>query len=120
MVSTRDSRGLPPGPSCRVVRRYWAAPVVVLLLAAMAFAMVSTAVAQTPTIDEPVYITAATRYLREHRVRVTPEHPPLGKLVMAAGLAFVRPRLDAGYTAPPGSSYGAAQRLVSRHLMYES
>jgi 4-amino-4-deoxy-L-arabinose transferase-like glycosyltransferase len=93
---------------------------VVLLLAAMAFAMVSTAVKQTPTIDEPVYITAATVYLREHSVRFNAEHPPLGKLVMAAGLAFARPRLDAAFSTPARSSYGATQRLVSRHLMYES
>jgi 4-amino-4-deoxy-L-arabinose transferase-like glycosyltransferase len=93
---------------------------VVLLLAAMAFAMVTTAVEQTPTIDEPVYITAATAYLREHSVRFNAEHPPLGKLAMAAGLAFARPRLDAGFAARAGISYGAAQRLTSRHLMYES
>jgi hypothetical protein len=94
--------------------------VVVLLLAAMAFAMVTTAVEQTPTIDEPVYITAATVYRREHHVRFNAEHPPLGKLIMEAGLAFAHPRLDAGYTPPSGLSYGATQRLVSRHLMYES
>ena len=84
----------------------------VLLLAAMGFAMVTTAVEQTPTIDEPVYITAATVYLREHNARFNPEHPPLGKLVMEAGLAFARPRLDAAYTG--------SQRLVARHLMYET
>ena len=85
----------------------------------MAFAMVTTAVAQTTTIDEPVYITAATVYLREHSVRFNPEHPPLGKLIMEAGLAFAHPRLDAAYV-PPHGSYGATQRAVSRHLMYES
>jgi hypothetical protein len=85
----------------------------------MAFAMVTTAVQQTPTIDEPVYLTASTVYLREHSVRFNPEHPPLGKLIMEAGLAFAHPRLDAAYVAPRGS-YGATQRAVSRHLMYES
>jgi dolichyl-phosphate-mannose-protein mannosyltransferase len=85
----------------------------------MAFAMVTAAVQQTPTIDEPVYITASTVYLREHSVRFNPEHPPLGKLIMEAGLAFAHPRLDSAYVAPPGS-YGATQRAVSRHLMYES
>jgi Dolichyl-phosphate-mannose-protein mannosyltransferase len=92
---------------------------VLLVLGAMAFAMVTTARQQTPTIDEPVYITSAVVYLREHSVRFNPEHPPLGKLVMEAGLAFAHPRLDAGYVPPPGT-YGATQRAVSRHLMYES
>jgi 4-amino-4-deoxy-L-arabinose transferase-like glycosyltransferase len=95
-------------------------PVAALLLAAMAYAMATTVVQQTPTVDEPVYITAATGYLRDHRVRFNPEHPPLGKLVMETGLAFVHPRLDDTYQPPAGLSYGATQRLISRHLMYES
>jgi 4-amino-4-deoxy-L-arabinose transferase-like glycosyltransferase len=95
-----------------VLRRLWTVPVLVLILAAMAFAMLSTAVAQTPTIDEPVYITSATVYLREHTVRFNPEHPPLAKLVMAAGLAFARPTLDSGYAE--------SQKLTARHLMYHS
>jgi hypothetical protein len=86
----------------------------------MAYAMATTVVQQTPTVDEPVYITSATVYLRQHRVSFNPEHPPLGKLVMEAGLAFVHPRLDTSYVPPAGSSYSVTQRLVSRHLLYES
>jgi hypothetical protein len=91
----------------------------VLLLAAMGFAMVTTAVQQSPTIDEPVYITASAIYLREHSVRFNPEHPPLGKLIMEAGLASAHPEIDRAYV-PPRGSYGATQRAVSRHLLYES
>ena len=46
-----------------VHRRWWYALIVVALLGAMAAAMVSTAVEQTPTIDEPVYVAAAVVYL---------------------------------------------------------
>jgi hypothetical protein len=51
---------------------------VVLLLAAMAYAMATTVVQQTPTVDEPVYVTSAVVYLRQHRVSFNPEHPPPG------------------------------------------
>lgn len=82
------------------------------LLAQMAFAMVTTAVRQTPTIDEPVYVGAATVYLREHSLRFNPEHPPLGKLVIAGGLAFANPRL-----AP---AFEGDQTELGRSVLYES
>ncbi|MBC6462865.1 ArnT family glycosyltransferase [Actinomadura sp. HBU206391] len=93
-------------------RRWLFALVVVALLAEMAIAMVTTAVQQTPTTDEPVYMGAAAVYLRQHSLRYNPEHPPLGKLVIGSGLAWADPRLD--------SSYAGSQESVGRHLLYES
>lgn len=94
-------------------RRRWLLPLlVVLLLAQMAAVMVTTAVQQTPTIDEPVYVATATDYLREHSLRYNPEHPPLGKLVIAAGVALADPHYDAAYRGDQGQ--------VGRHLLYES
>ncbi|MFG3024270.1 ArnT family glycosyltransferase [Streptomyces sp. NPDC048254] len=94
-------------------RRRWLVPVlVVLLLAQMAVAMVTTAVQQTPTIDEPVYVAAATDYLHEHRLRYNPEHPPLGKLVVMAGIAVADPHYDPSYQGDQGQ--------VGRHLLYAS
>ncbi len=58
---------------------------VAVLLLQMAVAMITTAVEQTPTIDEPVYVGTAAVYLHEHSLRLNPEHPPLGKLIIAAG-----------------------------------
>ncbi|MER6631390.1 phospholipid carrier-dependent glycosyltransferase [Streptomyces sp. NPDC000987] len=78
----------------------------------MAAAMVTTAVQQTPTIDEPVYVGTAADYLREHRVRLNPEHPPLGKLLVAVGVAAADPHVD---TSLPGD-----QGRFGRHLLYES
>ncbi|MFE4966682.1 glycosyltransferase family 39 protein [Streptomyces sp. NPDC056660] len=94
-------------------RRRWLVPVlVVLLIAQMAAAMVITAVQQTPTIDEPVYVAAATDYLHEHRLRYNAEHPPLGKLIVMAGIAAADPHYDPSYQGDQGQ--------VGRHLLYAS
>ncbi|MEU9479867.1 phospholipid carrier-dependent glycosyltransferase [Streptomyces sp. NPDC048191] len=107
-------RPVPGGPYVRLRRhRRWLVPLLaVVLLAQMAVAMVTTAVQQTPTIDEPVYVATATDYLHEHRIRYNPEHPPLGKLLIAAGVAVADPRYDPSYTGTQGD--------VGRHLLYES
>lgn len=76
---------------------------VVVLLAQMAAVMITTAVEQTPTIDEPVYVATATVYLREYSLDYNPEHPPLGKLVIAAGIALADPHFDANYRGDQGS-----------------
>ncbi|MFG2958220.1 ArnT family glycosyltransferase [Streptomyces sp. NPDC048291] len=94
-------------------RRRWLVPVLaVLLLAQLAAAMVTTAVQQAPTIDEPVYVATATDYLHEHRLRYNTEHPPLGKLVIMAGLAVADPHYDPSYRGDQGQ--------VGRHLLYSS
>nr|WP_246112222.1 phospholipid carrier-dependent glycosyltransferase [Streptomyces hawaiiensis] len=78
----------------------------------MAFAMVTTAVRQTPTIDEPVYVGAAAEYVHEHRLRHNPEHPPLGKLLIGAGVALADPQIDPAFAGDQGQ--------LGRHLLYES
>jgi len=108
-----DRELLPTAPARPPRRRPWLVPLLVcVLLAQMAVAMVTTAMQQTPTIDEPVYVATATDYLHEHRVRYNPEHPPLGKLLVAAGLAFADPHYD--------PSFAGDQGQVGRHLLYES
>ncbi|MBB6079131.1 ArnT family glycosyltransferase [Streptomyces paradoxus] len=105
----------PPVPADRARRpgRRWPVPLLVaVLLAQMAFAMVTTAVRQTPTIDEPVYVGAAAEYVHEHRLRHNPEHPPLGKLVIGAGVALADPHIDPAFAGDQGR--------LGRHLLYES
>ncbi|MER5396234.1 phospholipid carrier-dependent glycosyltransferase [Streptomyces sp. NPDC002599] len=78
----------------------------------MAVAMVSTAVEQTPTIDEPVYVGTATVYVQQHDLRYNPEHPPLGKLIIGTGLLFAHPHLDPAFKGD--------QTELGRHVLYES
>lgn len=93
--------------------RRWLLPLVVaVLLGQMAVAMVTTAVQQTPTIDEPVYVGTAQVYLEQRDLRYNPEHPPLGKLIIASGLAFTDVHLDPGFTGD--------QTALGRHVLYES
>ena len=84
----------------------------VVLLAQLAVAMITTAVEQTPTIDEPVYVGTAVVYLEQHSLRYNPEHPPLGKLIIATGLAFADVRLD--------PAFAGDQSGLGRHVLYES
>ncbi|MDQ1040914.1 hypothetical protein QFZ75_007330 [Streptomyces sp. V3I8] len=93
-------------------RRWLYALTVLALLAGMTVAMVTTAVEQTPTIDEPVYVATAEVYLKERSFRHNPEHPPLGKLVIASGLVFTDVHLDRGFTG--------SQQALGRHVLYES
>ncbi|MFD4675271.1 phospholipid carrier-dependent glycosyltransferase [Lentzea sp. NPDC058450] len=103
-----------PLPSVRVdaPRRWPFVLVAAVLLGQMAIAMITTAVQQTPTIDEPVYIGAAVVQAEQHSLRYNPEHPPLGKLIMATGLAFTDVTLDPGFQGD--------QTELGRHLLYES
>ncbi|WP_254886278.1 phospholipid carrier-dependent glycosyltransferase [Streptomyces sp. NA02950] len=78
----------------------------------MAVAMVTTAVEQTPTIDEPVYLGAGVVQVQEHSLRYNPEHPPLGKLVIGSGMLFTDARPDPGFSGN--------QTELGRHLLYES
>ncbi|PIB08441.1 MULTISPECIES: ArnT family glycosyltransferase [Streptomyces] len=93
-------------------RRWLFVVAVVALLVEMAVAMVTTAVEQTPTIDEPVYAGTAVVYVQQHSLRYNPEHPPLGKLIIASGLVFARPHLDADFQGD--------QTELGRRLLYES
>ncbi|MET8010118.1 phospholipid carrier-dependent glycosyltransferase [Streptomyces sp. NPDC005271] len=112
--SVNPTAGKPPGriERLRRHRRWLLTLAVAVLLVQMAVAMVTTAVEQTPTIDEPVYVGTAEVYLREHSLRYNPEHPPLGKLIIATGLAFTPVHLD---TASAGD-----QTALGRRVLYES
>lgn len=96
----------------RAVRRWLLPLLVVVLLAQMAAVMVTTAVQQTPTIDEPVYVATAAEYLHGQGIRYNPEHPPLGKLVIAVGVAIADPHVDTAFDGP--------QIDLGPHLLYES
>jgi 4-amino-4-deoxy-L-arabinose transferase-like glycosyltransferase len=95
------------GPGSRW--RPWMTLVVILLfLGQMAAGMVTAARQESPTVDEPVYIGTAVTYLHDHRFTYNYEHPPLAKLVIASGLAFIDVRLDKPYPVHPSDLGKAA------------
>ncbi|WP_443053752.1 ArnT family glycosyltransferase [Streptomyces sp. NBC_00670] len=108
----------PPAPRGRTALawhrhgRWLTAAAVLALLAQMAVGMLTAATQQTPTIDEPVYAGTALVYVREHSLRFNPEHPPLGKLIVASGEVFARPHLTPGFDGDQGA--------LGRRLLYES
>lgn len=115
--SARESDGRPRRPAERFAalrrhRQLVFVLAVVALLAQMAVAMVTTAREQSPTTDEPVYVGTATVYLKEHSLRYNPEHPPLGKLIIATGVLVADPHLKQGF---PGD-----QSRLGRHLLFET
>ncbi|MFF3907999.1 phospholipid carrier-dependent glycosyltransferase [Streptomyces sp. NPDC001848] len=111
-ASETDTSGPGRWAGLRRHRRPLLVLAVCALLVQMAFAMATTAVRQTPTIDEPVYVGTAVVYVREHSLRFNPEHPPLGKLVIAAGTVFAHPHLKPGFQGD--------QSRLGRRLLYES
>ncbi|WP_200842283.1 glycosyltransferase family 39 protein [Actinomadura sp. K4S16] len=100
-----------PGRFRAVHRRWLLAAVVAALLAQMGAAMAVTAVRQSPTVDEPVYISAGVAYLRAHDLSRNPEHPPLGKLVIGAGAVLAAPHLRPSFT---GSDYRFGRQFLYR------
>ncbi|MEU8231044.1 phospholipid carrier-dependent glycosyltransferase [Actinoplanes sp. NPDC048967] len=101
-----------PPPRRHPYRKVLVALGIVALLAQLALVMVTAARQQSQTADEGVYIAAAVVYLRHHELRYNPEHPPLAKLVMAAGLAFADARIDAG---PDKNQYQAGTDVLYEH-----
>jgi 4-amino-4-deoxy-L-arabinose transferase-like glycosyltransferase len=59
-----------------------------------------------------VYAGAAVVQWQQHSLRYNAEHPPLGKTLIGAGLAFGSPRLDHGFAGD--------QTALGRRLLYES
>jgi hypothetical protein len=73
----------------------WLLPLLIAaLLGQMAVGMVTAAREQSAVVDEVFYVGAAVAYTTRHDLQVNPEHPPLGKLLSAGGLAFTDVRLD--------------------------
>ncbi len=82
-------------------------PAVSLLLACLALGLVLARIAgDSPTVDEPVHITAGYETLTQGTWSWNPEHPPLAKAGAALGLLGLS-------LEPPGSPYEPGRRLAN-------
>jgi predicted membrane-bound dolichyl-phosphate-mannose-protein mannosyltransferase len=68
-------------------------PAVALLLALMCAAQIRSALQESQTWDEAIHLAAGYAHLRTGEYRLNPEHPPLQKLLSAAALLPLNPRL---------------------------
>ena len=72
-------------------RYFW--PLALLLLAIMGTVQVTSVLQETQTWDEGIHLAAGYSYLKRGDYRMNPEHPPLGKILSALPLLFLKPAL---------------------------
>jgi hypothetical protein len=80
--------------------------ILALLCASVAAICVWEATQDSPTIDEPVYVTAGLTGLVRHDLRLNPQHPPLAKVLAALPVLAENP------TLPGGAVWKAAHHRV--------
>jgi hypothetical protein len=80
----------------RLPARYAAAAALALLCVSVLVLGLWQAVGDSPTIDEPVYLSAGLTALTRHDLRLNPQHPPLAKVLAAAAALPARPALPSG------------------------
>jgi hypothetical protein len=95
--------------------RHWPALTLALLSVASVAMCVWEAADDSPTIDEPVYVTAGLTGLVRHDLRLNPQHPPLAKVLAAVPVLAEDPAL------PAGAVWKAARhRIYSRSFLYQA
>lgn len=88
--------------------------IVVMLLSAMAWMMVSSVRQESQTWDEGIHLAAGYSYWKTGDYRMNPEHPPLGKLLNAIPLLWLNPPLPLNH-----SSWRTADEfLFGRQFLY--
>jgi Dolichyl-phosphate-mannose-protein mannosyltransferase len=95
----------------RCARRWVPAALTLLCLGVAALALWQAA-RDSPTIDEPVYVTAGVTALSRHDLRLNPQHPPLGKVLAAIAVLPAEPVIPAGRVWR-----GHHQRVYSRAFL---
>jgi hypothetical protein len=87
-----------------------------LLLSIMAGVGISSGVQENATANEAVNLSAGFSYLTLRDYRMDPEHPPLGKMLNAIPLLFLKPHLpteDANWAS--GDEYPFGNKFAFHH-----
>ena len=88
--------------------------ILTLLCAAAASMCLWEATQDSPTIDEPVYVTAGLTGLVRHDLRLNPQHPPLAKVLAALPVLAENPGL------PGGAVWKAAHHRIYARAFLEA
>jgi hypothetical protein len=89
-------------------------PIVILLLAALAWQGLLFIRASSQTTDEAMHIAAGYSYLKLHDFRLNPEHPPLVKELAAVPLLFLNLRFPAGKEWDAGDVVAVGAKFLYR------
>ncbi len=92
-----------PGPAQPETGRFLPKAVfrvlVLLLLGFLAAVQITTIREETQTYDEAIHLSAGYSYWKTGEYRLNPEHPPLGKLLAALPLLWLKPHLPLEHEA---------------------
>jgi 4-amino-4-deoxy-L-arabinose transferase-like glycosyltransferase len=67
----------------------------------------------SPTFDEPFFLASGVTALTRHQLRITPEHPPLPKLLAALPVLLAHPAIPSGPGWQSGVSGAYAQDFIN-------
>jgi 4-amino-4-deoxy-L-arabinose transferase-like glycosyltransferase len=100
--------------------RTWANRLPLLLLAVLASGFLALGAAEawadSPTFDEPVYVSAGLAGVLHHDVTINEEHPPLAKVLAVLPVLFTHPVVPANGSWSGNDEYTYGARFVSAQL----
>jgi 4-amino-4-deoxy-L-arabinose transferase-like glycosyltransferase len=102
----------------RGLGRLVARPTLLLVVVAATFGGLGLhqAWADSPTYDEPIYLSAGVTALTQHDLRLNPEHPPLAKVIAALPVLLAHPIVPKGPAWVTANESGYASSFVHAQL----
>ncbi|MBI4527425.1 MAG: glycosyltransferase family 39 protein [Deltaproteobacteria bacterium] len=120
--ASQAARGAAPPLTIRAGKFWLAAPTIALLV--FCLLAISSALRNSPTVDEPVHLFAGYSYLKWGDFRANPEHPPLAKLLAATPLLFLNIRdtlsLSRDWEQIPEKEPGLSTERLAHQMLFRA